>query len=307
MELRQLKYFIAVADQNSFTRASAVLFVSQSAVSQQISALEDELGFPLFIRNKHSVVLTQAGDDFYRRIRSLLDKMDDAVDMARVTAEKRIYAASVTIGIQMHQIQEHSCSHILDCLQSMQDAFPHVIVRTRHIEPASVETLLLDEQVELAIAFDDGGSMHPVSKKVSCMDLGCEWSELCISKRVIERDFGASTPTMHELLERYPINLVRYGASSFSNLLNLYRRYDAKPKHNYFDSSVESQMAAYLGYGMCLEPYAHPAFMSGYLARFLVDKDLSLIHRTLLWRSDIPLTAPAQYFLDQIKAIEPES
>ena len=61
MELRQLKYFSAVAKQLSFTKAAATLFVSQSAISQQISALESELGIQLLVRDKHAVSLTQAG------------------------------------------------------------------------------------------------------------------------------------------------------------------------------------------------------------------------------------------------------
>ena len=61
MELRQLRYFVAVADNLNFSRAAESLFVSQSALSKQISDLEDELGAQLFERSNKSVRLTEAG------------------------------------------------------------------------------------------------------------------------------------------------------------------------------------------------------------------------------------------------------
>lgn len=61
MNIRNLEYFIKVVDTNSFTKAAEELFISQSAISQQIKALEDELGFPLMIRNRKGFELTQAG------------------------------------------------------------------------------------------------------------------------------------------------------------------------------------------------------------------------------------------------------
>ena len=61
MEIRHLRYFIAVAELRSFTKAAEASFVAQSALSQQISRLEHELGTPLFVRGKRGAELTAAG------------------------------------------------------------------------------------------------------------------------------------------------------------------------------------------------------------------------------------------------------
>ena len=61
MEIRQLKYFAAVADTLNFSRAAETLFISQSALSKQVADLERELGMVLLQRDKRSVRLTPAG------------------------------------------------------------------------------------------------------------------------------------------------------------------------------------------------------------------------------------------------------
>ena len=61
INFRQLEVFRAVAETNGFTRASHVLFISQSTVSQHIKGLEDELGCPLFLRVGKRVLVTEAG------------------------------------------------------------------------------------------------------------------------------------------------------------------------------------------------------------------------------------------------------
>lgn len=86
MTIKQLHYFIAVAETRSFTHAARNYFIAQTAMSQQISALEKELGYRLFHRTNRSVELTEAGQVLFNQLRPLVLKLEDAVQAASAVA-----------------------------------------------------------------------------------------------------------------------------------------------------------------------------------------------------------------------------
>jgi DNA-binding transcriptional LysR family regulator len=83
MELRHLRYFVAVAEQLHFRHAAEIVHVAQPALSQQIRQLEEELGVTLLERSHHKVRLTPAGKAFYENAQSILKQADQAVAKAR--------------------------------------------------------------------------------------------------------------------------------------------------------------------------------------------------------------------------------
>src|SRR4051812_26605345 len=86
IELRLLRYFAVVAEELHFGHAAARLFISQPALSQQIRALEEQVGLPLFVRHPRGVELTEAGEVLLQEARAVLggsDRLESTVEELR--------------------------------------------------------------------------------------------------------------------------------------------------------------------------------------------------------------------------------
>jgi len=96
MELRHLKYFVAVAEELNFTRAAARLHTSQPSLSQQIRQLEAELGIALLERSRQYVALTSAGRIYLREAKDILARIEHSGRLAKQAADGR--AGDLSIG-----------------------------------------------------------------------------------------------------------------------------------------------------------------------------------------------------------------
>src|SRR3954454_4824280 len=97
MEVRQLRYLVALADERHFTRAAAREHVAQPALSQQIRRLEEQVGVPLVERTTRSVALSEAGELLVARARRILNELDAA--QAELEALKGVQVRHVTVGV----------------------------------------------------------------------------------------------------------------------------------------------------------------------------------------------------------------
>lgn len=115
MELRQLRYFVAVAEEANISRAAKRIFLTQSALSRQIKALEDELGQCLLERQAHSIRLTPAGEALLREARELLQHADQLLERVRAAGSGvrlRIgYAPSLAAGVLSAAVEQFTQAH----------------------------------------------------------------------------------------------------------------------------------------------------------------------------------------------------
>ena len=92
MELRHLRYFVAVADEKHYGKAAQKVFISQPTLSQQIQQLENEIGVELFVRSTRQIArkveLTEAGFDFLVTAKQILRLSQKAIDDARIMTSK---------------------------------------------------------------------------------------------------------------------------------------------------------------------------------------------------------------------------
>lgn len=122
MNLNQLEYFVTAAELLNFTKAAQKCFISQTAMTQQIRALEKKVGVPLFIRDKHHVVLTTAGKVYLNEARIILNRSDEAVRLARMASE------GVTGEITIGYISGYGQSDFSDILRKFRIAYPNIKV-----------------------------------------------------------------------------------------------------------------------------------------------------------------------------------
>lgn len=151
MELRHLRYFLAVAEELHFTRAAERLHIGQPPLSQQIQALEAELGVALFRRHQRKVELTAAGRQFLPRARQILADSAAAVAAARRAADGEIGELRIgfTSSLPLTPILHHS-------LQHYRAAYPDVRLTLREMFTAGQFDALERGQLDLGFVRFNG-------------------------------------------------------------------------------------------------------------------------------------------------------
>lgn len=150
MELRQLRYFTAIARCGSFSKAAAEVYIAQSALSHQLAQLEDELDTSLFHRNRRGVELTDAGHIFHAHATAILRQVEDA--KASVRVEDGEPSGKVVFGIP------HSVSNALalPLLMAVRSELPKVDLELTEELTGNLIPQLRGGQISLAVLFDDG-------------------------------------------------------------------------------------------------------------------------------------------------------
>ena len=143
METRYLKYFMDVADTLSFTKAAQMNHVVQTTMSQNISALENQLGFKLFERNNRNVSLTKMGEMFYKEAETLLN----AVDVAEhhIQQMKNGREGLIKIGY----IGEQCLRFMPELLREFVHRFQRAGIELIQETPAKLDSLLQDGTCDL--------------------------------------------------------------------------------------------------------------------------------------------------------------
>jgi len=150
MELRQLRYFVAIVDHGSLSRAATVLHVAQPALTQQLRQLEEELGAQLLHRSAQGVLSTDAGKVFYEHAQAILKQVADAKSAVTQSAERP--SGSVTLGLP-HSI---SGALALPLLSAARAQFPEITLQLTEELTGNLAEQLKSGRVNLAVLFDDG-------------------------------------------------------------------------------------------------------------------------------------------------------
>lgn len=144
MTITQLQCFVTMAEELSFTATAQKLFISQTAVSYHIKALEENLGAELFTRSTRKVELSDAGKQFYRRIRSALDEIDTACAEVKASAQKKTFAigySTLCYGERFRKL-----------VQEFTQQNPELTLFLDNVEPEdNLFELILDGTIDIAV------------------------------------------------------------------------------------------------------------------------------------------------------------
>jgi len=160
MELRHLRYFLAIADAGSFTRAAAKLHLTQPTLSHQIRQLEDALGTRLFDRIGRRVQLTASGLVFKAHAEQALQSLTSA----RVALDELqgLIRGTLAIGV----FQSFNSSLLPPILARYSGAYPGIRVKVRQLPTRAMEDQLVNGELDLGIAYVEPGSDRIVSERL---------------------------------------------------------------------------------------------------------------------------------------------
>ncbi|BAL24903.1 LysR family transcriptional regulator [Azoarcus sp. KH32C] len=150
MEIRQLRYFVAIAQYGTFSKAAEKTFVAQSALSHQLAQLEEELGARLFHRSHRGVELTEAGRIFQTHAVAILRQIEDARSSVRSSIGQ--LTGKVVFGVP----QSVSNALAVPLLQAVRQRYPQVELELTEELTGNLTHQLRIGRLNLAVLFDDG-------------------------------------------------------------------------------------------------------------------------------------------------------
>lgn len=148
MELRQLRYFLQVADFKSFSRAAVAVRIAQPALSRHIRKLEEELGVALFYRDGRGAILTEQGKRYYERVTDILRQLDQAT--AELHSDDDMPTGEVVLGVPT----ELGPRFILRIVQSFRGRYPSARIRVAESGSAQIAEWLQSSRLDAGFIYD---------------------------------------------------------------------------------------------------------------------------------------------------------
>lgn len=193
MDLNGMRYVLSVADTGNFSLAAQACHVGQPALSQQIAKLEKELGVVLFYRNPRGAVLTEAGAEFVRRARAIL-QMAQALE-EEMSCYAGLHKGTLTLGI----ITSLQCIDFGGMLSAFCCSYPNISVNIVQEGTYRLLDLLLERKIDLAF----------INLPTDGLPASLEFQKLG------EDHYSLAVPRLHPLAQRGQVSLAQLREEHF--------------------------------------------------------------------------------------------
>ena len=148
MNINQLRYFIAAAECQSFSKAASQYYISQTAITQQIHSLEEKLGVKLFSRDSRPLALTPAGISFLRDAKAIVERMERAA--------QKVHQASVGFmgELKIGYSKGFERSNLSDVIRSFHSKFPNVFVSCYRCDTDQLSAGIFKDRLDIILTWD---------------------------------------------------------------------------------------------------------------------------------------------------------
>jgi len=289
MELRHLRYFVAVAEELHFGRAAARVQIVQPALSRQIRALEEEMGLRLLERDRRRVALTPAGAVFLDDARLLLERAARAVEAARRADRGEL--GSLRIGYVPAMVS----TGLPEIVRGFRKRFPDVEVRLQEMNPAMQVEALLGDRVDVGFV---RGPIHEPA---------------LAAETVLEEPLVAALPSGHRLSRHRRLGIAMLagepfvlqarwrGPGSHDQILAICRRAGFSPRVVQEGSYAEVASLVASGAGVAIVPASLRMIRrAGVLYRPLHEQPMTRLE--IVWRKDAALPV-LRAFLAEVRRV----
>lgn len=303
MNLRQLQYFVAVAEELHFGRAAERVAISQPPLSQQIIALEEELGVQLFVRTKRSVALTPAGRQWLPEVKQVL------ADVARLPEQARRLARGEAGNLTMAFVSIADYSVLPGLLRGFRRKYPGVQINLREATSDLQINALLHKEIDAGIVIPLRGAAfpEPLAYRRLCRErlivaIPEDW--LRTKRYRLSKGRLDFTAISHEPLIIFP----RQSAPAFYDVVvDYYASQNATP--NYGQEAIQMQTIISLvsaGIGIAWVPESLRNLQRTGVRYCELTGELPQIESGLLWRKDA-MSAPLEKLIEVAQTIPDEA
>ena len=294
MELRQLRYFTAVAETLNFSRAAEILYISQSALSQQIAELEREMGVELLRRSKRSVELTSAGRALLEEAKKLLHQVEKLVPYVRSQneAEDRELLLGIDYSVDLGYGPNFRVM-LTDTLYGLRKQVPGLRPVFRMCEHEELVRALDIGTVDLGFFLHSGSTLDGECRSgLECRVL--QEQEMVLVLRS-EHVFEDTPETVQEVLRKRGLFLLERELKGMSQILRILDAIGAQPHIRFSDSRNVMVLTAESGESATILPVQ--------VARGLRNPSLRYLHFRVpearcnllaVWKRDNPNTLVPQ-------------
>lgn len=165
MNINQIKYFIAVAEYKSFTKAANQYYISQTAITQQIRTLEDHMGVRLIDRTKRPIALTPAGNVFLNEAKAILERMNTAVSKVRD-------ASTGLVGtLRIGYTKGYERSNLSNILRFFHLEFPNILITCYRCDTDMLAAGLFNDDYDIIFTWDSTNILQEKGIEYKLMEL----------------------------------------------------------------------------------------------------------------------------------------